>query len=156
MQDDRTLRDWCSKLIARGIVAKEGYSTRWRTCHRDGRKIQEPVEEADEEEMREYFKRRGELFKDHYIAELEQGFPPRVARKAAWKETYMDLWGEYECCYYYCKGFILTAFSYNDVDLREIFELCREIASAPPPTERRTVFPPQSCNKVIIESEFVF
>ena len=140
---DKTLRNWCSQLIDRGVIAKMGGSTRWRTYFEGNRKIREPIEEIDVVEMENYFERRSELFKNHYIDELESGLPPRVARKAAWKQTYIDLWGEFGVCYYYCKTFTLTAFSYNDVDVREIYELVTEIAAvAPPPMKARSEAPP--------------
>ena len=99
--------------------------------------------------MESYYQRRGEIFKDHYIAELERGLPPVAARKAAWKETYKDLWAEFGCCYYFCKGFNISNFSYNDVDLHEIFELCRELAAAAPPPTKTNPPPSQSCNDFI-------
>ena len=98
--------------------------------------------------MESYFERRGEIFKGNYIAELERGLPPREARIAAWKETYADLWGEFNCCFYYCKSFTLTAFSFNDVDVREIYELAREIAAGAPPRKEASAAPPTT--------EFVF
>ena len=138
--EEKTLLNWCSRLIEKGVIAKVGASTRWRTSFDGSRKIREPVAENDEEEMRRYFKRRGELFKDHYISELERGLPPVVARKAAWKETYVDLWAEFNCCYYYCKGFVLSAFSEEqEVMLQEVYELSRELAAAgPQPLESST------------------
>ena len=83
--DHRTLRSWCSQLIDRGVIVKESGSTKWRTYYDGGKKIQEPIEEIDEVEMESYFQRRGVIFKDHYIAMLERGLPPKAARKAAWK-----------------------------------------------------------------------
>ena len=137
--NDKTLRNWCSQLIDRGVIARFGGYTRWRTYFEGNRKIREPIEEIDEVEMQNYFDRRSEIFKNNYITELEQGLSPRVARKAAWKQTYLDLWAEFNCCYYYCKNFTLTAFSYNSIDVREIYELVNEIAAvAPPPTEAST------------------
>jgi hypothetical protein len=146
---DRTLRNWCSQLIDRGVVVKNTCSAKWRTYYADGKKNQEPITEIDEVEMDSYFQRRGEIFKDHYISELERGLPPVAARKAAWKETYTDLWAEFGCCYYYCKGFNISNFSYNDVDLHEIFELCRELAAAAPPPIETKPPPSQSCNDFV-------
>ena len=146
--DHRTLRSWCSQLIERGVIAKDACSAKWRTYYADGKKIQEPIEDIDEVEMESYFQRRGELFKEKYIAMLERGFPPGAARKAAWKQTYVDLWAEFQCCFYYCKGFNLTSFSYNDVDVRDIYELCRGLAAAAPPTIGASTAPPTT--------EFVF
>ncbi len=99
--------------------------------------------------MDNYFERRSELFKDNYIAELEHGLPPRVARKAAWKQTYSDLWAEYDCCYYYCKNFTLNAFSNSGVNVREVYELCRELAAAAPPPIDTDAIAAQSCDVFI-------
>lgn len=145
---DKTLRNWCSQLIDRGVIAKMGGATKWRTYFEGNRKIREPIQEIDEVEMESYFERRSELFKGNYITELERGLPPGAARKAAWKETYADLWAEFNCCFYYCKYFTLTAFSYNDVDVREIYELVTEIAAAAPP--------PQEASAEAPTTEFVF
>lgn len=142
---DKTLRNWCSQLIQRGVIARMGGSTKWRTYFEGNRKIREPIEEIDEVEMQSYFERRSELFKDHYIFHLEREEKPGAARKAAWKETYADLWNEFNCCFYYCKYFTLSKYSYNDVDVREIYELVTEIAAAaPPPTEASAAAPPTS------------
>ena len=131
--DERTMRNWCSQLLARGIVAKIGATTAWRTYFEGGRKIREPIEEIDRVEMESYYERRTELFKDHYINQLETGKPLKEARAIAWKDTYKDLWAEFECCFYYCKGFVLSSFSYNDVDVWEIYELARELVPTATP-----------------------
>ncbi len=130
-------------------MVKNPGSVKWRTYYDSGKKIQEPIEEIDEVEMENYFERRSELFKDHYIAMLESGLPPKDARSKAWKMTYSDLWAEFQCCFYYCKAFSLTAFSYNDVDVREIYELARELAAAAPPPIRPNAAAPQSCNTLV-------
>lgn len=78
--NERTLRNWCSQLIDRGVIARMGGSTRWRTYFEGNRKIREPIEEIDEVEMQSYFERRGELFKEHYISHLEREEKPREAR----------------------------------------------------------------------------
>lgn len=148
--DERTMRNWCSKLLDRGIIAKKGVTTAWRTYFAGDRKIREPIEEIDRVEMDNYFERRTEIFKDHYIKYLESGIPTKKARNAAWKDTYKDLWAEFECCFYYCKGFVLSAFSYNEVDVWEIYELARELAAPPPP--QNEVKPPALTN----QEEFVF
>lgn len=131
--DERTMRNWCSQLLARGIVAKIGATTAWRTYFEGDRKIREPIEEIDRVEMESYYERRTELFKDHYINQLETGKPLKEARAIAWKDTYKDLWAEFECCFYYCKGFVLSSFSYNDVDVWEIYELARELVPTATP-----------------------
>jgi hypothetical protein len=130
---ERTMRNWCSQLINRGVIMKLGESTAWRTYFENGKKIREPIEEIDKEEMQNYYERRSELFKDNYISELERGKPQKEARAEAWRNTYKDLWAEFQCCFYYCKYFVLSGFSYNDVDVWEIYELSREIAAPASP-----------------------
>ena len=142
---ERTMRNWCSQLLDRGIVAKVGVTTAWRTYFEGGIKKREPIEEIDIVEMDSYFERRKEIFKDHYIQQLESGKSIKEARKKAWKDTYKDLWSEFECCFYYCKGFVLSSFSYNEVDVWEIFELARELA--PTATPQNEVRPPTPTNQ---------
>lgn len=131
--NQRTMKNWCKQLMNRGVIVRtEGY-TAWRTYFENGRKIREPIEEIDKVEMQNYYERRSELFKDNYISELERGKPLKEARAEAWRTTYKDLWAEFQCCFYYCKYFVLSGFSYNDVDVWEIYELSREIAAPPSP-----------------------
>lgn len=125
----RTMRNWCHQLIERGVIANVGGSSAWRTLFADGRKIREPVDEADKEEMQHYYDRRREIVQANYKSQLEDGKSEDEAMKAAWKDTYKDLWAEFGCCYYYCKYFVFSSFSYNDVDVWEIYELAREIAA---------------------------
>ena len=42
-------------------------------------------------------------------------------------ENHSLLWDELKCCYYCCKGFLLTAFS-NDETMIELLELTRQIS----------------------------
>lgn len=147
---DRTMRNWCSKLIERGIIVKTGATTAWRTYFEGGRKIREPIEEIDRVEMENYFEHRSDIFKDHYIKYLENGTPTKKARNAAWKDTYKDLWAEFGCCFYYCKGFVLSSFSYNDVDVWDIYELSRELVPTALPLKEAK--PPALTN----QEEFVF
>lgn len=135
---EKTMRNWCSQLIDCGVIAKVGGSTAWRTYFEGGKKIREPVEEIDKVEMENYFERRSELFKDHYISQLETNKQPKEARTDAWSQTYKDLWAEFQCCFYYCKYFVLSSFSYNDVDVWEIYELAREIAAPPVPQKEQS------------------
>lgn len=129
----RTMRNWCNQLIDRGVIAKVGATTAWRTYYENGRKIREPIEEIDKVEMDNYFERRGEIFIDNYISRLKSGKVPKEARSLAWKDTYIDLWAEFECCFYYCKGFELSRIAYNDVDLMEIYELSQELVPTAAP-----------------------
>ena len=70
---ERTMRNWCSQLLDRGIIAKAGETTAWRTYFEGDRKIREPIEEIDKVEMENYFECRAEFFKDHYNKYLENG-----------------------------------------------------------------------------------
>lgn len=137
---ERTMRNWCSQLITRGVISKYGGTTKWRTFYIDDIKFREPIEDIDEVEMESYFERRKEIFNEKYTSQIESGKQQKEARAAAWKDTYKDLWLEFHCCFYYCKGFELSSFSYNDVDVWEIYELAREIA-APAATRKEASVP---------------
>ena len=139
---ERTMRNWCHQLIERGVIAKFGGSTKWRTYYADGIKIREPIEDIDEVEMESYFERRIDIFNEKYVLQIESGKQQKEARAAAWKDTYKELWSEFHCCFYYCKCFVLSSFSYNDVDVWEIYELAREIAA--PATTRKEASAPAS------------
>ena len=128
---DRTLRNWCHQLIEQGAIAVMGgeYSA-WRTYvdSKSSRRIREPIEEIDKTEMEDYYNRRSEIFAEKFAELRNSEKDEREARKQAWSETYSQLWSEYECCFYWCKTFSLSAFSNSKVDLREIYELARELA----------------------------
>lgn len=141
----KTLRNWCKQLIERGVIARVDGFTIWRTTIEDGIKHRKMIEESDEENMekkREYFKRRAILFKDYYESLVAEGTTKREAKKEAWDQTYKALWAEYDCCYYYCKRFMLSAFSNNGVDVFEIYELSQEIAAAAPPPPKPSITAP--------------
>ena len=131
--DERTLRNWCSRLINCGIIAKVGYSTLWKTFYSGGQKCRVPVEEEETDRLREYYERRRELAATNYAEELAAGLGPKEAKQKAWKNAYRTLWAEYGCCYYYCKYFTLTAFSTEEVkaDVQEVYELVQELAADP-------------------------
>ena len=137
--DQRTMRNWCSQLISRGVIARVGYSTAWRTYFEGGRKIREPIEDIDKVEMQNYFERRSEIFKTLYKSNLEEGKTQREAAAEAWADTYKSLWAEFECCYYYCKNFVLSRFTDGDVDVQEIYELVQELAAAASPLQETIV-----------------
>ncbi len=144
--DDRTMRNWCSKLIDHGIIAKSAGSestTIWRT-HYDGDKpVREPVAENNKADMLRYFQRRHDLLEFHQKENRESGMNAADAIAAAWKQTYSDLWTEFNCCYYSCKSFTLNAFSNSGIDVIEVYELCRELAAAAPPPPKPSPPPPQ-------------
>lgn len=145
---ERTLRNWCSNLVSRGVISIGGTSSAWITMFENGKKIRRPVEKCDEAAMQQYYDRRKELYQSYFKGFVSSNIPPNDAKNQAWKKTYEDLWSEYGCCYYYCKSTVLSAFSYNDVDLFEIYELAREIAPDLPP-EEPTLVDAQTSNQFI-------
>ena len=131
---DRTMRNWCSRLIQKGVIHNFGACTAWRTDIIDGRKCRSQVQEEEEEEMNRFFDRRWELVKEYQQDEREKRESIQEAKKKAWSRAYKELWSEFSCCYYYCKDFVLTAFTDDDKDtLYEIYELVEELAAVPLP-----------------------
>ena len=120
---DRTLRSWCSKLIKKNAVAKAGGSTYWKTFYRDNDKIQKQVSKAETDR---YYARRSELVAELFKENIDSGMKREDALKDAWKSAYEILWGEFHCCYYCCKGFLVPAFSDDEI-MREIIELTQNI-----------------------------
>lgn len=148
--DDRTMRGWCSQLIKRKIIAVCGESVAWKTTIVNNKKYRERLIPGEPNDMWDYYDRRSEIFAEEYELALMgtrfRGEPPAAARKEAWGETYKRLWQEFECCYYYCKCFTLSAFSEEyGADLQEMYELAQEIAEvAAEDTEaRRNVLIPK-------------
>lgn len=136
--DERTLRNWCSRLIACGYIAKSPRETYWKTTIVEGVKRQIQVEPGDAE-MARYFERRGQLIRASTATHRSEGLALKEASSKAWKETMSELWAEFDGCYYSCAGFDLTAFDGEDFDcLCEIYELTEEIiatVAAVPPKE---------------------
>lgn len=114
---DRTLRNWCSRLIGQDVITATPRQSWWRTEYINGIKHRESVPK-DDEEMQRFFARRGELLDKE---------------KLSWKETMSLLWHEFQCCYYSCKGFFLNAIDQTTQEcLYEIYELTQEIVAAAP------------------------
>ena len=131
--DDRTMRGWCRQLIERKIIAVCGESAAWKTTIVGNKKYRERLIPGEQNELWDYYERRREIFAEEYkealIGTRFRGEPPAAARKEAWGETYKRLWQEFECCYYYCKCFTLSAFSEEyGADLCEVYELAQELA----------------------------
>ena len=131
--EDKTLRNWCSQLIKRKIITVCGESAAWKTTIVDNKKYRERLIPGEPNDMWDYYDRRSEIFAEEYELALMgtrfRGEPPAAAIKEAWGETYKRLWQEFECCYYYCKCFTLSAFSEEyGADLQEVYELAQEIA----------------------------
>jgi hypothetical protein len=128
---DKTLRNWCSKLMKKGFIQKDGQRTAWVTEIVDEVKQRFPVD-PDSQEMKDYFQRRHILLEENRKYAQESGLTGKEAINQAWSDTMKQLWKEFHCCYYYCKGFCLSAFDPDEENiLEEIYELTREIAAEP-------------------------
>ena len=132
--EGRTMRNWCHQFIEKKIIAVSGESVAWKTTIVDHKKHRERQLLEEPNEIWDYYDRLSEIYKEEYQMELVgttfRNESPKVASKLAWKETYKRLWSEFQCCYYYCKCFALSAFSecYGS-DLHEVYELASEIAN---------------------------
>lgn len=122
--DQRTLRNWCSKLLEQKIMVKGSIGSYWKTENIDYRRIRTAV---TREEAQSYYDRRSQLVKEKIEEYIRAGMSYDAATKAAWRETYETLWAEYQCCYYYCKTFHFTSFN-EQGELAEVYELTREIS----------------------------
>lgn len=111
--NERTLRNWSSKLIKTGTMAKcKEAKVYWRTSKILGETKRELVsgDEELEKEMRQYWNYRRQL--------LEQ--------KLKWDEVNKELWNFFGCCYYSCSFIAISAF--DSVGLfQEIFDLVEEV-----------------------------
>ena len=121
---ERTLRNWCSKLIEQNAIAKVGGSTYWKTEFMNGIKVRTQVQRED---TIAYYNRRTEIIQQETGKNILAGMTRKDAYKEAWGVAYSLLWDELKCCYYCCKGFLLTAFS-NDETMIELMELTRQIS----------------------------
>lgn len=129
---ERTLRNWCSKLLSRNCMAQYKRASCWKTFRENGIKRRIPVEPGDEE-MEAYFCRRSELLQAETVNLMQQGKPLGEAKKLAWDIACADLWQEFHCYYYSCKGFTLNGIDCEgDGALYEIYELSWEIVSQSP------------------------
>lgn len=108
---EATLKRWGAKLIERGLLAKEGARSCWRTLENRTRELVTGDEEL-EAEARAYFTERAKVLKEN------------KDNKKSWGIAFNTLWNKYGCCYYYCKGFELAAYDEKIVNLfQEIYEL---------------------------------
>ena len=135
---ERTLRNWCAKLIARNMICKGTDKTFWKTEIFEGIKYRSQVTAENQEEMSAYFACRRELIAAEHQRAQEMGLSPKEAKQQAWKAAYKQLWNEFQCCYYSCKGFQFGAFSdLEQQTMFEIFELTRELAGIDPLSARK-------------------
>ncbi len=134
---DRTLRNWCSKLIGRDLIQKCGKETYWKT-QRFGKETYRTKVAEDDPKMTEYFQKKQEYLDVAMLAAEKAGKVGKESVAAAWDATYKSLWREFGCCYYTCRGLLFNAIEEDYIF--EIYELAQEIAAAPvilPPDERK-------------------
>ena len=109
---ERTLRNWCDKLIKTRTIEKgNNEKTYWRTIKLNGESFRDLVSgnEELERKMHSYWAERSELLK-----------------KYSWNETFSILWNKYHCCYYSCKKFVLSAFDAIG-QFQEVYELIEAV-----------------------------
>lgn len=51
---------------------------------------------------------------------IERGMTGKAAERYAWNHAYQELWCDFGCCYYSCKGLLFNAIAEDDV--YEIYE----------------------------------
>ena len=138
----RTLRNWCAILIHLNLIQKNGEKVFWKTEYCNGMKQQTIVTDSEQTQMRDYFRQMSDLVTEEYQNALNYGLSPKEAKQEAWKRTYRQLWHEFNCCYYSCKGFHFNALS--DLDRKtmlDIFELTRELVGIDPKsTEKEKLY----------------
>ena len=122
--DERTLRNWCSRLMRQGAVSKADEVTYWKTEFIHGIKVRSQVQR---EETLAYYARRSEIVQEEMEQNLSLGMSKKEAAKDAWAQAYGILWNELHCCYYSCRTFMFSAFS-HDEQLLEVYELTRLIS----------------------------
>lgn len=132
MITDRTLRNWCSKLIKTNAIAKVSGVSYWKTEYENGVKLRT---RAIKEDVAAYYDRRREIVQQETGKNVLAGMPVAEAKKKAWKDVHAILWAEYHCCYYYCKSFLLSAFTDEGISF-ELLELARQISRKEEPHEQ--------------------
>ena len=132
MITDRTLRNWCSKLIKTNAISKVSGVSYWKTEYENGVKLRT---RATKEDVAAYYDRRREIVQQETGKNVLAGMAVDEAKKKAWKDVHAILWAEYHCCFYYCKSFLLSAFS-DEVTTFELLELARQISRKEEPHEQ--------------------
>lgn len=124
---DRTLRNWCSQLLEKELIAKVSDRTYWKTEIMNGRKTRTPIQQGDEE-MSAYFSRRSALI-SHYQTEGEKAkIPAKELKNFAFSLAIKALWEEYHCCFYTCKTFLFSAWEDDEEPFfQEVVELTQDI-----------------------------
>ncbi|MBQ1632946.1 MAG: hypothetical protein II049_09015, partial [Clostridia bacterium] len=131
---EKTLRNWCHQLLEKQIITKCVESAAWKTTIVGKKKMRERILPDNREVVWDYYNRRSEIFAEEYKEilplALSRGETSQKARNEAWSATYKRLWQEFDCCYYYCKCFVLGAFTdqYTE-ELWEVYELSQQLAA---------------------------
>lgn len=128
--DERTLRNWASKLIKNDVIARfDSDKTAWISYKVDGVTYRELISGDDnlERDMRRYYQKRNEYRKQYRQEQLiEKGREDYEAvNSESWSFAMKSLWDEFHCCYYYCCSYYLNAIGEY---AQEIFELVEEIS----------------------------
>ena len=128
---DRTLRSWCSRLMKRNVIVKSKCGRCWKTEIFSAQKVRTPVSD-DDLQMTSYFSRRAELLAKAEETVMDASEKTK-SRNEMWRNTMQQLWQEFQCCYYRCGSFTLTAINAEDQNaLWEIYELTQEIVASQP------------------------
>ena len=124
---DRTLRNWCSQLLEKELIAKVSDRTYWKTEIMNGRKTRTPIQQGDEE-MSAYFSRRSALISHYQIEGEKAKIPAKELKNFAFSLAIKALWEEYHCCYYTCKTFLFSAWEDDEEPFfQEVVELTQDI-----------------------------
>lgn len=124
--DERTLRNWCSKLFENNIVQKSAERTYWKTEMCGGMKCRSKIS-ADDSGMALYFQERTRYLQEARESAAVLGLRGKEASKYVWSLAYSRLWEKFQCCYYTCGSLVFNAVGEDFV--LEIYELAHEIAA---------------------------
>ena len=123
----RTLRNWCSKLLNKELIAKVDDRTYWKTEIMNGRKTRTSIQQGDAE-MTAYFSKRSALIAYDRAEGEKAKIPAKELKNFSIKLAVKDLWNEYHCCYYTCKTFLFSAWEDDEEPFfQEVVELTHDI-----------------------------
>ena len=124
---DKTLRNWCKKLLDKELIAKVEDRTYWKTEKMNGSKIRPPIQQGDEE-MTAYFSKKSALIAYYQKEGAELKIPDNELKNYAFRMAIKELWQEYHCCYYTCKTFLFSAWEDDEEPFfQEVVELTYDI-----------------------------
>lgn len=123
--DWRKLQNWGGMLLDAGMVIKTGKTDKktWTTFYVDGEKVQEPVDENDEEAVKqkneywEMFFEKLNHYKEHPEDISDEDKYGRKLKPSS--QAVKDCWRHFGCCYYNCQNFISCAWA-SDEEEEEI------------------------------------